>query len=189
MEFLQSPAGLVALVVGAILALVTLVQGSNKLYRWLKFNRQGYPHEDAIEEALLPLLDQAIMAAYKASESLMDTVSERLHGADKAKVARLVYGLLPDTVSLAGVSWRWKRFVGEERFCEWLQMRFDNFANWWDTAEEGILEAIRPEGDPAMGVGGSPVDDTFRIRLPRAEPGPWLKDQGPSKRAWTPPPD
>ena len=161
MEFLRSPAGTATLVIGAILALVTLVQQGNKLYRWLRTTKQGYPHEDMIEAALLPYLDQAIMAAYKASESLMDAVSERLHGTDKTMVARLVYQMLPDTVSLAGASWQWKRFIGEERFARWLQVRFDTFTAWWDTAEEGILRAILPEGDLPM-----IEDDTFRIRLP-----------------------
>jgi len=143
-KFLQSPAGLVTLVIGAILALVTLVQQGNKLYRWLKVARQGYPYEDEIEEALLPFLYQSLMAAYKASESLMDAVGERLRGADKARVARLVYARLPSVISLAGVDWRWKRFVGEEKFARWLQERFDVFANWWDAAEEGVLKAILP---------------------------------------------
>lgn len=146
MEFLQSPAGVATLVFGAILALASLVQAGNKLYRWLKVARQGYPYEDEIEETLLPFLYQAIMAAYKASESLMDVVGERLHGADKAMIARLVYQMLPDTVSLAGASWQWKKFIGEEKFARWLQVRFDSFVGWWDTAEEGILKAILPIG-------------------------------------------
>ena len=161
MEFLQSFAGKVTLVFGAILALATLVQQGNKLYQWLRTTKQGYPHEDMIEAALLPYLDQAIMAAYKASESLMDAVSERLHGVDKLMVARLVYQMLPDAVSLSGASWQWKRFIGEEKFTRWLQARFDTFTDWWDTAEEGILKAILPEGGPPM-----IEDDTFRIKLP-----------------------
>ena len=145
-EFFQSPPGLVTLVVGAILALVTLVQQGNRLYHWLKVAHQGYPYEDEIEAALLPFLYEAIMAAYKASESLMDAVGERLHGADKAKVARLVYQMLPGAVSIAGASWQWKEFIGEEKFARWLQARFDGFADWWDVAEEGILKAILPTG-------------------------------------------
>ncbi len=160
-EFLQSDAGLVALVFGAILALATLVQQGNRLYRWLKVTRQGYPYEDEIEEALLPFMYQSLMAAYKASESLMDAVGERLHGADKAMVARLVYQMLPDAVSVAGMDWRWKEHIGEERFARWLQARFDSFAELWDTAEEGILKAILPEGDSPM-----VSDDTYRIKLP-----------------------
>ena len=161
MEFLQSFAGKATLVIGAILALVTLVQQGNKLYRWLKTGRQGYPYEDEIEEALLPFLYQAIMAAYKASESLVDAVGERLHGVDKVRVARLVYWTLPDTVSLAGIGWQWKKFIGEERFGCWLQARFDAFTDLWDVAGEGILKAILPDG-------GSPMvsDNTFRIKLP-----------------------
>jgi hypothetical protein len=149
------------LVVGAILALAALVQGGNKLYRWLKVARQGYPYEDEIEEALLPFLYQALMAAYKASESLMDAVGERLHGADKMMIARLIYQMLPDAVSVAGMDWRWKEHIGEERFSRWMQERFDSFTGLWDTAEEGILRAILPEGNPPM-----VSDDTYRIKLP-----------------------
>jgi hypothetical protein len=151
----------VTAVFGAILALITLVQAGNKLYRWLKVAWQGYPYEDEIEEALLPFLYQALMAAYKASESLMDAVGERLHGVDKMMVARLVYQMLPNGVSIAGKSWRWKRFVGEEKFARWMQERFDEFANLWDLAQEGVLRAVLPEGSPPM-----VEDDTYRIELP-----------------------
>ena len=146
MEFLQSPAGLVALVVGAILALVALVQAGTKLYQWLKVNEQGYPHEDVIEEALLPYLYEAIMVAYRGSEHLMDAASERLHGADKAAIAQLVYDFLPDTVALVGVSWHWKKFVSRDEFADKLEARFVRFADLWDQAQEGILKAILPEG-------------------------------------------
>ena len=151
-EFLQSPVGTVTLVFGAIAVLVSLVHSGHKLYRWLRI-KQGYPYEDEIEAALLPFLYQAIMAAYKASESLMDIVGERLHGVDKARVARLVYQMLPDAVSIAGASWQWKEFVGEERFTRWLQARFDIFADWWDMAEEGVLKAILPAGETTLPIG------------------------------------
>lgn len=143
-EFLQSPTGLVVLVFGTILALVALVQGGNKLYRWLKVVRQGYPYEDEIEDALLPFLYQSLMAAYKASESLMDAVGERLHGADKAMVARLVYVMLPDEVLLLGASWQWKKHVSKDKFANYLQKYFDGFIDLWDVAQEGILKAILP---------------------------------------------
>ena len=152
-EFLQSAAGSVVLVVGAILALAALAQGGNKLYRWLKVKRQGYLYEDEIEAALLPFLYQAIMAAYKGSEALMDAVGERLRGTDKARIARLVYQALPDTVSLAGAGWQWKKFVGEEKFVGWLQVRFNDFVGWWDLAEEGILKAILPADTLPAGTG------------------------------------
>lgn len=147
-EFLQSPAGLAAMVFGAIFGLIGLVAAGNKFYHFLKWQVQGYPNEALIEAALLPLLYKAIMAAYRASERLMDAVGERLHGADKARIARLVYQYLPDTVSIAGISWRWKAHIDEHEFAAWLQERFGDFADWWDTAEAGILEAIRPEGEP-----------------------------------------
>lgn len=153
MEFLQSPAGTATLFFGAILALVTLAQQSNKLYRWLKVARQGYPYEDEIEEALLPFMYQALMAAYKASESLMDAVGERLYGVDKMMVARLVYQMLPNGVSIGGASWQWKRHIGEEKFTKWMQARFDGFADWWDMAEEGILKAILPTDDIVLPAG------------------------------------
>lgn len=161
-EFLQSPTGRVTAAFGVILALITLVQAGNKLYRRLKVARQGYPYEDEIEEALLPFLYQALMAAYKASESLMDAVGERLHGVDKMMVARLVYQMLPDDgVLIGGASWQWKRFVGEEKFARWMQERFDEFANLWDLAQEGVLRAVLPEGGPPM-----IEDDAYRIKLP-----------------------
>lgn len=157
MEFLQSPVGVVVSFGVALLALWTLVQQGNRLYKWLKYNTQGYPHEAVIEEALLPYLYEALMVAYKGSETLMDTVGERLRGADKARIARLVYAVLPDSVSLLGVSWQWKKYVTQGEFAGYLQKRFDSFVELWDVGQEGVLKAIMPE---------KTMDDTFRIKLP-----------------------
>lgn len=149
-EFLQTPAGVAATGFGAIFALIGLVIVLNKMVRYLRYYVQGYPLEDEIEAVLLPFLDQAIMAAYRASERLMDGVSERLHGADKARIANRMYYFLPNAITIAGVSWNWKKYVSEGQFVNWMQARFDTFVEWWDEAEAGILREIKPEGDPAM---------------------------------------
>jgi hypothetical protein len=149
-EFLQTPAGLAAAGFAAIFGLVGLVVVLNKVYRYLKYNIQGYPLENEVEAALLPYLYGAMMTAYRASERLMDSVSERLHGVDKSKLARRMYYLLPNSVSIAGVSWNWKKFVSEGQFSNWMQKRFEKFIEWWDLAERGILLEMKPEGDPAM---------------------------------------
>lgn len=149
-EFLQSTAGMVSLVFAAIFVLIGLVAAANEIRHRLGSTVQGYPHEAMIEAALLPFLDQAIMAAYRASEKLMDSVSSRLHGADKSRIARYVYQFLPDALNIAGLEWAWKLYVDEEKFATWLQKRFDGFAGWWDEAETGILRAIQPEGDEYM---------------------------------------
>lgn len=162
-EFFQTPAGMATGAFGAIFALIGLVVVGNRLYRHLKYKIQGYPHEDIIEAALLPYLHHGIMAAYRASERFMDAVGERLRGADKARVAKLVYQYLPDTVTLVGVAWRWKEHVSEERFSGWLQKRFDQFAGWWDEAEQGVLDAIKPEGNEAM------ITPVYRVGPPLAE--------------------
>jgi len=52
-EFLQSPAGLAAMVFGAIFGLIGLVAAGNKFYHFLKWQVQGYPNEALIEAALL----------------------------------------------------------------------------------------------------------------------------------------
>ena len=123
----------------AFLALLGALWGLRSLYiaKWL-------PRQ------LRPYLYLAMMAAYKASESLHDSIGERLHGADKKRLAEIAYDLLPDTISLFGMQWQWKRYVSKEMFATAMQRQFDQFADWWDEAGKYVLDYFKPEGDDTM---------------------------------------
>jgi hypothetical protein len=145
MEFLQTPAGIMTLVFGLAFALVGLVIGGSKLYRWLRVTRQGFPYEEELEEALLPYLYQSIMVAYKTSERLMDEVGVRLRGVDKAKIARMVYEHLPSDIRWRGYTLNWKVYVDKDTFSEYIENRFDELVDIWSKASRGLLDMIEPD--------------------------------------------
>jgi len=133
--------------VGAVLA-VALVY----LFRWLRDEEQGYPGEQQIEAALMPLIQHAIMAAFKLSEASFDELGRRLEGVDKAALARYVYNLLPNhvpigenaTLPLGFI----KLIITEERFAELVQISYDEFAEWFegvrDRFKDGFEDIIGP---------------------------------------------
>jgi len=87
---------------------------------------QGYPLEVQIEAALLPLAFEGICAAYRVSEMSMDELGERLRGADKKRIADLLYDMLPDSVGgfpLMVI----KSMVSRERFGEIVEAAFAQF--------------------------------------------------------------
>jgi hypothetical protein len=141
---------------GAVGILLTV--GLVSLFRWLRDEEQGYPGEQQIEAALLPLIQHAIMAAFKLSESSMDELGKRLDGVDKAALARYVYNLLPDdipigenaTLPLGFI----KLIITEDRFAELVQMGYDEFAEWFegirDKFNEGFEDIMEPDSASAV---------------------------------------
>lgn len=134
-----------AIAFGAMIAALLGTFGLTKLREKLAGEVQGYPYEKQIEELLIPLLDQAIIHAYKASETIADEIGQRLHGADKAAIAAGAYKLLPDTVQFLGQDFQWKEVVSEERFIAELEPRFEKAVALFDEASKYILDYVRPE--------------------------------------------
>lgn len=83
-----------------------------------------------VENALQPIIFQAIMAAYRLSEKSVDQGYARLHGADKKQLADDVYGLLPERVGEFGVTFV-KSIVTQDRFRELVQNVFDQFDRFY----------------------------------------------------------
>ena len=69
------------------------------LYPKLKGETQGYPMEAIVEPLLLPIIYEAICAAYRISEQAMDEIGERVRGLDKKVIADTVYAMLPDEIA------------------------------------------------------------------------------------------
>lgn len=121
------------------------VLGIGRLRRELAEKVQGYPFESEIEAALVPFLDEAIALAYKTSEYLFDQIGQRLHGAEKAKIAEAVYDLLPDSIMVAGHLFPWKRAVSQVKFAGYLEQRFADIIERWDEAQHFFMKLLGPD--------------------------------------------
>lgn len=141
-NFLNNP--LLMSVFTAILLVIACVAGVY-LYKWLKSGTQGYPGEEAIEGALLPYLHNAIMFAYKVSETAIDASQERLDGLDKKLLADAVYDLLPPFLYVGTIAVPLgflRTLITRERFSELVQMSFDEFMAFYRTAEERLKSEL-----------------------------------------------
>jgi len=119
------------------------------VYPTLRNKVQGYPYEPEIESVLLPMIYQAICAAYKLSEESAKAGDELLDGVSKAAVANCLYDLLPATIRGIPVGII-KTLVSRERFAQFVEQAYQNFdANYhlWledmDKAFEAWKEANR----------------------------------------------
>ena len=95
------------------------------LYPKLRTEKQGYPFEAEIEAALLPIIFNGICSAYRLSEQSVDNIHQRIHGADKKKIAGSIYAMLPDNIGIFKVVLV-KRIVSQERFEQLVQNVFDS---------------------------------------------------------------
>ncbi|NIV33103.1 MAG: hypothetical protein GWN58_27740 [Anaerolineae bacterium] len=124
------------------------------LFSWLRRKEQGYPNEALIEAAVLPYIQRAILAAYKASEAVMDGTGERLHGLDKAKIAAAVYAAIPASVRLNLGGYQLDIPVGklvtlaqfevfvERVFADFLEWYEGSFDRWGDAVLEHLGEPM-----------------------------------------------
>ncbi len=100
------------------------------LFPRLAREKQGYPFEAEVEAALLPVVFQGILAAYRTSERAMDEFATRIQGADKKNLADTIYNLIPDVIVVQGKAVPVgivKSLVTKERFQEIVQTVFSEF--------------------------------------------------------------
>jgi len=115
-----------------LIALICTVLGGLLIVLGIKFlpglknEEQGYPLEVQVEAMLLPLVFQGICTAYKVSELAVDEMGARLEGVDKAKIANMLYDLLPESVGGFPLEIV-KTVVSRERFAELVQDAFHRF--------------------------------------------------------------
>jgi len=102
------------------------------LYPKLKGETQGYPLEAIVEPLLLPIIYEAICAAYRMSEQAMDEIGDRIKGLDKKAVADSVYAMLPDRIGDHDLTVV-KAVVSQERFQQLVQDAFDRFDRFYKT--------------------------------------------------------
>ncbi len=85
------------------------------VYPVLKRKKQGYYLEGEIEAALLPVVYQAICAAFKISEASARKGGELLDGLEKKEVANMLYDVLRERLGSISVS-QIKKLVSKEQF-------------------------------------------------------------------------
>jgi hypothetical protein len=109
------------------------------LYPKLKGETQGYPLEAIIEPLLLPIIYQAICAAYRMSEQAMDDIGGRIQGIDKKAIADSVYAMLPDEIGGHDITVI-KAVISQERFVQLVQDAFSRFDRFYKTHREHFDE-------------------------------------------------
>ena len=102
------------------------------LYPKLKGETQGYPLEAIIEPLLLPIIYEAICAAYRMSEQAVDELGERIQGMNKKAIADSVYSMLPDEIGGYDLTVV-KAIISQERFVELVQDAFNRFDRFYKT--------------------------------------------------------
>lgn len=109
------------------------------LYPKLKGETQGYPLEAIIEPLLLPIIYEAICAAYRMSEQAMDGIGDRIQGLDKKAIADSVYAMLPDEIAGYDLTVI-KAIISQERFEQLVQDAFDRFDRFYKTHRDHFDE-------------------------------------------------
>jgi hypothetical protein len=95
-----------------------------------------------VENALQPIIYQAIMASYRLSEKSVDQGYARLHGAAKKQLADDVYRLLPERLGEFDVTFI-KSIVTQDRFRELVQNAFDQFDRFYLLNHERFDDAFK----------------------------------------------
>ena len=121
------------------------------LYPKLKGETQGYPLEALVEPLLLPIIYEAICAAYRMSEQAMDDIGDRIQGLDKKAIADSVYAMLPDEIAGYDLTVI-KAIISQERFEQLVQDAFDRFDRFYKTHRDhfdGQFETWKGSLSPA----------------------------------------
>jgi len=109
------------------------------LYPKLKGETQGYPLEAIIEPLLLPIIYEAICAAYRMSEQAMDDIGNRIQGLNKKAIADSVYAMLPDEIAGYDLTVV-KAIISQERFEQLVQDAFNRFDRFYKTHRDHFDE-------------------------------------------------
>jgi hypothetical protein len=111
------------------------------VYPILRNKAQGYPYETEIEKGLLPLIYQAICAAYKLSEQSAQAGESLLDGVPKAAVADCLYYLLPNVIGGIPVGIV-KTWVSQPQFAQLVERVYLDFDFDYHTWLENMDKAF-----------------------------------------------
>jgi len=87
----------------------------------------------------LPIIYEAICAAYRVSEQALDEIGDRIRGLDKKGIADSVYAMLPDKIGGYDLTVV-KAVIGQERFEQLVQDAFDRFDRFYKTHRDHFDE-------------------------------------------------
>ena len=130
---------LMAVLIAFAVILIGLILGI-KVYEFLRKEKQGYPYEDEIEDMILPLIYQAIFVGFKTSEEMLDRFGETLCGADKKRIAVLIYNLIPDVILVRGIPIEVKKLISEEQFSIFIQKVYDEMIAFFMDYKETFVD-------------------------------------------------
>jgi hypothetical protein len=115
----------------------------------------GLPAQAAVESALQPFIERAIMASYRVSEATADAGLGTLSGAAKKSLADSTYRLLPERVGDFDLTVA-KSLVPPERFQTLVQDAFDRFDRFYLLYHAHFDAAYRTRGTAASANGEKP---------------------------------
>jgi hypothetical protein len=103
----------------------------------------------AISKGTHPVIRQfitsAIIQAYKLSDAVFDATDERLHSVQKREVALVVYDLLPDTFTILGFSFSWKKWMTREAFAAKISELYDEFTESFRALKVTVMDKMLKE--------------------------------------------
>jgi len=103
----------------------------------------------AISKGTHPVIRQfivsAIIQAYKLSDVVFDSVGDRLHSVQKREVALTVYDILPDTFTILGFSFSWKKWMTREAFADIISELYDEFTESFRALKVTVLDKMVKE--------------------------------------------
>lgn len=93
---------------------------------------------------LLQFAQSAIVMAYKSSDLIFDQIGERLHSVQKVEIAKHIYFMLPDCISISLWGFKtqlcWKKQVSEEDFVVLVSVEYDKLVDGFSTFKKTILQ-------------------------------------------------
>jgi hypothetical protein len=143
-DFLQTPAGIMAGLVGLMALFLGLMVGLQKI-RSILGKLIGHPTWGDVVEYILPYVDQAIFNAFTASKEAFDEFGDRLYSLDKKKIANALYELIPDAVDIGGLfTWHPKDHISREMFEVFIEKRFAELYEAWMKNGNALYDLVRP---------------------------------------------
>lgn len=141
MDNLLKPDIWVALAIGAILLIVAWLL----LQAIVRFRATGTPGVQAVLDALVPYIYQAIFAGERAVVWGFDVLEERIAATDKKAVADSIYNLLPPVIAVGSITVPTtlvKRLVPREEFERLVKDAYDSADAFLQRNEQFLKDQV-----------------------------------------------
>lgn len=90
------------------------------------------------------LVHQAIVLAYKSSDTVFDVLEERLYSIQKREIAGAIYDILDEEIKVSFLPFKiqWKKFVTKEQFMDFVAREYDRLAEGFSYVRNTILDEM-----------------------------------------------